>query len=292
MSEKLQKILARTGRGSRRELEKVISEGRVSINGKVAKLGDRAEETDLIRVDGHSVKTQSDAEKICRVLIYNKQEGELCSRSDPEKRETVFDRLPQIKGARWVSVGRLDVNTSGLLLFTTDGELANRLMHPSHEVQREYAARVFGEVDDKMLSRLRNGVQLEDGEASFKGIRPLDRHDEESINRWFKVIIAEGRNREVRRLWESQGVQVSRLIRTKYGEIELPKGLPRGGWQELRLKQVNYLRKLVELRPESETKLDVTNPKVNLRTQTARIRRAVKKHKIKKQQHSNRSPSK
>ena len=289
MSEKLQKILARTGHGSRRELEKVIADGRVSINGKVAKLGDRAEETDLLRLDGHVIKTQSDAEKICRVLVYNKQEGELCSRSDPENRETVFDRLPQIKGARWIAVGRLDVNTSGLLLFTTDGELANRLMHPSHEVQREYAVRVFGEVDDSMLSRLRKGVELEDGSASFKGIRPLDRHDDESINRWFKVIITEGRNREVRRLWESQGVQVSRLIRTKYGDIELGKALPRGGWQELRLKQVNYLRKLVELKPESETKLDVTNPKTNTRTQTARIRRAVKKHKLKRQQRSRHS---
>lgn len=183
-----------------------------------------------IRIDGHLISVRESAEQICRVLAYYKPEGELCTRNDPEGRPTVFDRLPKLRGARWIAVGRLDVNTCGLLLFTTDGELANRLMHPSREVEREYAVRVFGQVDDAKLRDLSRGVQLEDGPAAFKTIKFSGG---EGINQWYNVTLTEGRNREVRRLWEAVGVQVSRLIRVRYGDIPLPKGLPRGGWTEL-----------------------------------------------------------
>ena len=205
--------------------------------------------------------------------MYYKPEGELCTRHDPEGRATVFDRLPRLTGARWVAVGRLDINTSGLLLFTTDGELANRLMHPSREVEREYSVRVFGQVDDAMLARLKKGVQLEDGPANFKTIKPVGGT---GLNQWFDVTLMEGRNREVRRLWESQGIQVSRLIRIRYGNIKLMKLLPRGGWQEMDLENVNYLRELVGLPPETESKLDVT--KKAQRAKTGQIRKAVKRY--------------
>ena len=207
MSEKLQKVLARAGHGSRREIESIIEAGRVSVDGKIAKLGDRVEVTPglKIRIDGHLISVRESAEQICRVLAYYKPEGELCTRNDPEGRPTVFDRLPKLRGARWIAVGRLDVNTCGLLLFTTDGELANRLMHPSREVEREYAVRVFGQVDDAKLRDLSRGVQLEDGPAAFKTIKFSGG---EGINQWYNVTLTEGRNREVRRLWEAVGVHV------------------------------------------------------------------------------------
>ncbi|GAA4496269.1 23S rRNA pseudouridine(2605) synthase RluB [Pseudaeromonas paramecii] len=279
MSEKLQKVLARAGVGSRREMETIISAGRVSVDGKVAVLGDRVGPGAVIRVDGHTVNTKAAEEQICRVLAYHKPEGEMCTRHDPEGRPTVFDRLPILKEGRWIAVGRLDVNTSGLLLFTTDGELANRLMHPRHEVEREYAVRVFGEVNEAMLQRLRRGVQLEDGEGKFDKI---GRAGGEGMNQWFNVTLCEGRNREVRRLWESQEVQVSRLMRIRYGDIQLDKNVPRGGWKELGLEEVNYLRKLVGLLAETETKVAVDDRKAQFK-QKAQIRRAVRKHQ--EQQH-------
>nr|WP_117471578.1 23S rRNA pseudouridine(2605) synthase RluB [Mannheimia granulomatis] len=273
--EKLQKILARTGQGSRRELEEIIAAGRVSVDGKIASLGDRVQvsSSTKIRIDGHLINLTLTQKEICRVLMYYKPEGELCTRSDPEGRATVFDRLPRLNGARWIAVGRLDINTSGLLLFTTDGELANRLMHPSREVEREYSVRVFGNIDDAMLGRLRKGVQLEDGPANFKQIKVVGGT---GLNQWFDVTLTEGRNREVRRLWESQGVEVSRLIRIRYGNIKLDKGLPRGGWEEMGLEQVNYLRELVGLPAETETKVDVTANR--RRTNIRQIRKAVKQH--------------
>ena len=275
VGEKLQKILARAGQGSRRELEEIIAAGRVSVDGKIATLGDRVQvsSSTKIRIDGHLINLISTQKEICRVLMYYKPEGELCTRSDPEGRATVFDRLPRLTGSRWIAVGRLDINTSGLLLFTTDGELANRLMHPSREVEREYSVRVFGNIDDAMLQRLRKGVQLEDGPANFKQIKVLGGT---GLNQWFDVTLTEGRNREVRRLWESQGVEVSRLIRIRYGNIKLDKGLPRGGWEEMGLEQVNYLRELVGLPAETETKVDVTANR--RRTNIRQIRKAVKQH--------------
>ncbi|MBU1310386.1 MAG: 23S rRNA pseudouridine(2605) synthase RluB, partial [Gammaproteobacteria bacterium] len=249
-NEKLQKVLARAGLGSRREMEDWISGGRVTVDGKPATLGDRISPNQQVRVDGHPVQIASEEQQICRVLAYHKPEGEICSRTDPEGRPTVFSRLPTIKGARWIAIGRLDINTSGLLLFTTDGELANRLMHPKFEVEREYAVRVFGEINDAMIQRLRTGVELEDGKANFKKIKALPG---EGINRWFHVVLTEGRNREVRRMWESQGAVVSRLIRVRYGDLLLPKHLPAGGYAEYPLDEVNYLRKLVSLAPEVAT---------------------------------------
>jgi len=275
MSEKLQKVLARAGHGSRREIEAMIEAGRVSVDGKIATLGDRVEVTPAlkIRIDGHLISVKESVEQICRVLAYYKPEGELCTRSDPEGRPTVFDRLPRLRGSRWIAVGRLDVNTCGLMLFTTDGELANRLMHPSREVEREYAVRVFGQVDDDKIRQLSKGVQLEDGPAAFKTLRFCGG---EGINQWYNVTLTEGRNREVRRLWEAVGVQVSRLMRVRYGDITLPKGLPRGGWTELDLPAVNYLRNLVGMDDETVTKLVVE--KDRRRTKANQIRRAVKRH--------------
>lgn len=277
MSEKLQKVLARAGHGSRREMEAWIAAGRVSIDGEIAKLGDRIEADAKVRIDGRSVSVKSEEDLVCRVIAYHKPEGEICSRKDPEGRPTVFDRLPRTRDSRWVAVGRLDINTSGLLLFTSDGELANRLMHPSHEVEREYAVRTFGEVSDAVIQRLRNGVTLEDGPAHFDKVKPAGG---EGMNKWWHVSLAEGRNREVRRLWESQEVQVSRLIRIRYGMIELPKTLPRGGWVELPIEQVNYLRKLAGLEEETRTLMGTDKHSVaRSKVKSAKIRRAVRKHK-------------
>ena len=279
MNEKLQKILARAGHGSRRELEALIKAGRVSVNGVVAKLGERLEdENAVVRIDGHIVSAKAQEEVICRVLAYYKPEGELCTRNDPEGRRTVFDRLPKIRGSRWISVGRLDANTSGLLLFTTDGELANRLMHPSRQVEREYLVRVFGDVDEKKVRNLVSGVELDDGTARFEDVVYAGG---DGMNHTFYVVINEGRNREVRRLWESQDCTVSRLKRVRYGDIFLDKKLPRGGWMELDLKEVNYLRELVELRPEKETLLDENKANTSRkreRSRSQKIRRAVKRH--------------
>lgn len=281
MSEKLQKVLARSGVGSRREMETYIANNRVSVNGKVAKLGDRVEGTETIRVDGHLVEVRSQQEEICRVIMYNKPEGEMCTRKDPEGRPTVYDRLPRLKNSRWIGIGRLDVNTSGLLLFTNDGELANRLMHPSYEIEREYSARVFGEVTSENLANLTAGVELEDGLAKFDRIKVEKQVGDESSNRWYSVSLKEGRNREVRRLWASQDVTVSRLVRTRYADVKLNRKLIQGGWQELPLDELNSLRKKVGL----DRELRELNPNVEKETaktrrnERARIKRAVKKHK-------------
>ena len=278
MSEKLQKVLARAGHGSRREMEAWIAAGRVSIDGEIATIGDRVEAEAQVRIDGRLVSLKSADDVVCRVLAYHKPEGEICSRKDPEGRPTVFDRLPKVRDGRWVAVGRLDINTSGLLLFTSDGDLANRLMHPSNEVEREYAVRTFGEVTDGNIQKLRTGVMLEDGPANFDKIKAAGG---EGINTWWHVTLKEGRNREVRRLWESQEVQVSRLIRVRYGMVELPKTLPRGGWVELPLEQVNYLRQLAGLEPETRTFLGTDKHSVSrAKVKSAKIRRAVRKHKV------------
>jgi len=238
MSEKLQKVLARAGLGSRREMEAWIEAGRVSVNGQLAHLGMRVEEQDKIRVDGHTLAPQAVTAGRLRVLLYHKPSGEICSRSDPEGRPTIFDHLPELRNGRWVAVGRLDFNTSGLLLLSNDGELANRLMHPSQEFEREYAVRVKGQVDKFMLDRLRKGVELEDGPAKFERIKDAGG---EGSNHWYHVVIKEGRNREVRRIWESQDVVVSRLIRIRFGAVELPRNLPHGRWREVEGKELKDL---------------------------------------------------
>lgn len=237
-TEKLQKVLARSGLGSRREMETVIDAGLVTINGRVAVLGDRIGEQDQVTVKGRPVQLKADSDLPRRVIMYNKPEGELVTRKDPEGRRTVFDHLPKLRGERWIAIGRLDINTAGLLLFTNDGELANRLMHPSHQVEREYAVRVMGEVTDEMLQAMRDGVMLEDGLASFSAIQLVGG---EGINVWYHVVINEGRNREVRRLWESQGVTVSRLKRVRYGNISLDKRTKMGEWIELTQTEVDDL---------------------------------------------------
>lgn len=230
MAERLQKILARGGLGSRREVEEWIKAGRVRINGIPAQLGDKVSDEDQVTVNGRPLSPRRLQAPSSQVILYHKPAGEICSRKDPEGRPTVFRSLPRPRQGRWVSVGRLDINTSGLLLFTTDGELANRLMHPSTQVEREYAVRVLGTVTEVILERLQRGVQLEDGLASFKRI--LDAGGE-GANHWYHVILREGRKREVRRLWESQGIQVSRLIRIRFGPVSLPPGLRMGRWRFL-----------------------------------------------------------
>lgn len=252
MSEKLQKVLARVGLGSRRYMEEVIAAGRVSVNGQVAQVGERIEPGDELRIDGRKVQFQIEDEIRRRVLIYYKPEGEICSRNDPENRPTVFEQLPQITGDRWVMVGRLDINSTGLLLFTNDGELANRLMHPSSEIEREYAVRVMGEVTPQLKNNMLQGVVLDDGPAKFESFSEIGG---EGINRWFQVVVKEGRNREVRRIFESQGLKVSRLLRTRYGSVILPRELRTGRWIELDKQDIDNLTKSVELKPRQGTGL-------------------------------------
>lgn len=232
--EKLQKVLARAGVGSRREMERAIEAGQVKVNERIAKLGDRVTPEDKIFLDGKRVILRTEATRR-RVILYNKPEGEICSRSDPEGRRTVYDGLPVLKGERWISIGRLDFNTSGLLLFTNDGELANKLMHPSSVIDREYLVRIQGNVDDEMKRALLEGVVLDDGVARFTDI--VDGAGE-SRNRWFYCVVMEGRNREVRRLWESQGVKVSRLKRVRYANIFIPSHVRVGQWTELTEREI------------------------------------------------------
>ena len=237
-NEKLQKVLARAGIGSRREMERFITQGRVLVNGLLATLGDRVDFSDRIEVDKRRIQLTPSEEKNVKVLLYNKPEGEICTRSDPEGRPTVFDHLPQLSGERWIAVGRLDFNTSGLLLFTTDGELANSLMHPSSKIDREYLVRIQGKVDDDMKARLVEGIALEDGTARFTDI--VDGAGS-GQNHWFYCVVMEGRNREVRRLWESQGVKVSRLKRVRFGNIFIPSHVRVGQWTDLNVKEIKEL---------------------------------------------------
>ncbi|MCG5515530.1 MULTISPECIES: 23S rRNA pseudouridine(2605) synthase RluB [Ectothiorhodospira] len=252
MTERLHKLLAQAGLGSRREVERWIAQGWITVNGKVAKVGDQAGPDDEIAIQGRPVTVETPD---LRVLAYHKPEGEVSTRSDPEGRVTVFDHLPRLRKGRWISVGRLDINTSGLLLFTTDGELANRMMHPSRQMEREYAVRVLGEVDPAVIQRLQEGVALEDGEARFDEIREAGGS---GANHWYHVTLREGRNREVRRLWESQGVTVSRLIRVRYGPVELDQGLRSGRWRELAPDEMKRLYSALDLkwtRPRTPTRI-------------------------------------
>lgn len=249
MNVKLHKVLADAGLGSRREMERWIEEGRVQVNGQRAALGMRVAAADAILVDGVPLRPAALGSGRRRVLMYHKPEGEISTRHDPEGRPTIFERLPALQGERWVAIGRLDINTTGLLLFTNDGELANRLMHPSAGIEREYACRVLGEVDEATVQRLQEGVLLEDGVARFAHIRAQGGR---GANRWYSVTLREGRNREVRRLWESQGVKVSRLKRVRFGNVSIPSILRAGDWLELDKSAVDELCRLVELKPRRE----------------------------------------
>lgn len=235
MSERLQKILSQAGLGSRREMERWIEQGLVRVNGVLASIGDTVTQVDKISVRGRFIENPLKRSQKTRMLLYNKPVGEVSSRSDPSHKKTVFDRLPRLKQGRWVQVGRLDINTSGLLIFTTNGMLANHLMHPKFELEREYAVRVRGTVTEDCLKALKTGVLLDDGSARFKRI---EFHGGEGVNAWYHVVLSEGRNREVRRLWQSQGVEVSRLIRIRYGSLKLPRFLSRGEYKLLSPQEV------------------------------------------------------
>ncbi len=294
MSEKLQKVLARLGLGSRRELDAMIAAGRVEVNGKTAKVGDRVEAAITVKIDGKVVATPDTQRPKCRVLMYYKPEGELTTIKDPEDRPTVFDHLPRPDFGRWIYVGRLDLNTSGLLLFTTDGELANALMHPRGGIERIYAARVFGEVTEEQLEQLRKGVTLEDGPARFEQVRLVGG---EGRNVWYHVTLKEGRNREVRRLWESVGVQVSRLIRIKYANIDLDPKLHAGQYRELSLSEINNLRAIVGLRALKDneapkvplSRLALRDEKIQGRQNNGRHGRSERNAEIKRERSNRRN---
>jgi 23S rRNA pseudouridine2605 synthase len=241
--ERAQKALSRMGFGSRREIERWIEHGYVRINGEVIKLGAKVKEGDRAEFNGKRIVIRAPKAEV-RVLVYNKPVGEICSRKDEERRKTVFESLPKLTNARWVSIGRLDINTSGLLLFTNNGELANRMMHPSHEIEREYAVRVRGEVTMAKIKQLTKGVELEDGSAHFDDIVDVGG---EGTNHWYHVVLREGRNREVRRLWEAVDVTVSRLMRVRYGPVKLPKSLRQGKSVDLEQSEVKQMMEAVGL---------------------------------------------
>jgi 23S rRNA pseudouridine2605 synthase len=245
--ERIQKVLARGGLGSRREIERWIEEGRLTVNGEKVLLGYRLKAGDNLKLNGRLVKWEKYGEQTTRVLVYHKPTGEVVSRRDPDGRPVVFTQLPRLPVGRWIAVGRLDINTSGLLLVSNNGELANRLMHPSSEVDREYAVRILGEVGDEMIQRLKTGVELEDGDAHFDDIQF---YAGEGANKWFHVVVREGRNRLVRRLWESQGVKVSRLKRVRYGPAMLPERIKAHSFYELDARELGVLMEFVGLKPE------------------------------------------
>ncbi len=249
--ERIQKVLARGGLASRREIERWIDEGRISVNGEIIKPGYKLKSADKVVLNGRLIQWQKYAQQTTRVLVYNKPTGELVSRRDPKGRPTVFSQLPKLDVGRWISVGRLDINTSGLLVLTNNGELANRLMHPSSEIDREYAVRILGEVTEEMIERLKTGVELEDGMAQFSDIQF---YSGEGANKWFHVVVKEGRNRLVRRLWESQNVTVSRLMRVRYGPATLPENVRAKSYYELNNKELVILMDYVGLKPEKNLK--------------------------------------
>ncbi len=255
-TQRLHKLLALAGLGSRRDMEALVASGRITINGVVATVGAGVTVNDVVRLDSRPVYLPFEAE-LAKVLIYHKPEGEIVSQDDPEKRASVFDKLPRVKGAKWIAIGRLDINTSGLLLFTTSGELANRFMHPRYEVEREYAVRIFGELTEGQMLQLKEGIELEDGPASFDHISP---QGGEGSNHWYQVILREGRNREVRRLFEVFQLPVSRLMRVRFGPINLPPRIKRGMMMELEPKEVINLLEWAGLEA----------PRVPLRQRSAR----------------------
>lgn len=260
-TEKVQKVLARLGLGSRREAETWISAGRVSVNGSIVGLGARAGATDVVRLDGRVVTERRPARQATRVLAYHKPVGEVTSRHDPEGRPTVFANLPSVGRGRWIVVGRLDITTAGLLLFTNDGELAHLLMHPSSAIEREYAVRIHGRPQEATLEALRSGVELEDGVARFE--RLVDAGGE-GANHWYHVVLKEGRNREVRRLWESQGMVVSRLTRIRFASVSLERSLRPGKFRFLEPAELDQLCAAVDyrrIRPTAPRRKAVGRPR-------------------------------
>ncbi|MCK4840561.1 MAG: pseudouridine synthase [Methylococcales bacterium] len=249
--ERIQKVLARGGIGSRREVERWVEEGRLQVNGEKATPGIHLKSGDQVSINGRSVNWEKYTMQPTRVIVYNKPTGEVVTRRDPQGRPVVFSRLPKLDIGRWIAVGRLDINTSGLLLLTNNGELANRLMHPSRELDREYAVRILGEVPDEMIELLKKGVELEDGKAHFHDIQFFSG---EGANKWFHVVVKEGRNRLVRRLWESQGVTVSRLMRVRYGPAVLPGNVRAHKYYELNSKELALLMNIVDLEEEKSLK--------------------------------------
>ncbi|MGZ8164571.1 MAG: 23S rRNA pseudouridine(2605) synthase RluB [Methylobacter sp.] len=247
LGERIQKVLARGGVGSRREIEHWINEGRLKLNGAVVTLGARLKAGDHLQINGRVVHWEKYAEQPIRVLLYHKPVGEVVTRRDPEGRPVVFTQMPKLATGRWIAVGRLDINTSGLLLATNNGELANRLMHPSTQVEREYAVRILGEVSDATMEKLKQGVELEDGKAKFNDIKFSAG---EGANKWYYVTVSEGRNRLVRRLWESQEVTVSRLMRVRYGPVVLPERLKAHSFYELTDKELELLMEFAGMEKE------------------------------------------
>ncbi len=238
MKTRIHKILADHGIGSRRGIESLIKQRKVKVNGELATLGQLVSEHDIFEVEGRTVRLSKRDPSKKRILMYNKKVGEISSRNDPDHKKTIFDSLPKLKSGRWVSVGRLDINTSGLILFTNDGSLANQLMHPSSNIEREYIARVHGQVTDQILNNLMKGVKLEDGFAKFTDVQEGRKGN---TNQWFAMVIMEGRTREVRRLWESQGLEISRLKRVRYGSLFLPASLKQGAFKELSKSEISAL---------------------------------------------------
>jgi 23S rRNA pseudouridine2605 synthase len=266
MDEKLQKVLARAGIGSRREMERWIEQGRVKVNDQVATIGDRVSDKDNIKVDNKFI-TQRRTQVQQRVIAYHKPVGEVCTRDDPEGRTTIFKNLPKLKSGRWISVGRLDLNTSGLLLLTTDGELANKLMHPSSEIEREYAVRILGEASPEIIKELKTNVPLEDGDAHFIDVKAAGG---QGANHWYHVVLKEGRNREVRRLWEYFGFAVSRLMRIRYGDIKLERRVRPSKSEDLTDKEMIALYKSVGLNyVVAEPKKDKSRFKSNMTAKKA-----------------------
>lgn len=245
-TERIQKALARQGLGSRRQIEKLIAEGKITLNGNTAMAGAAVKDGDKIMISGRRIIIKSQTDEMPRVIAYHKPVGEVCSRNDPEGRTTIFENLPKLKQSRWVSIGRLDLNTSGLILLTDNGELANRLMHPSHKVAREYAVRTLGRASEDVLKKLTTGVQLEDGKARFEDILDTE-PNATAVNHWYHVVLMEGRNREVRRMWEAVGLTVSRLMRVRYGNILMEKGHKQGRVRDIKPKKIIELAAMVGL---------------------------------------------